>query len=57
MYRDYIEQKKQKWIGRQVSYQGGAYTVVDVDYNGSLIIDKPAQFTSTTAITEFMVGR
>ena len=57
MYRDYIEQKKQKWVGQQVSYQGSTYTVVDVDYNGSLIIDKPAQFTSTTAITEFMVGR
>lgn len=57
MYKDYIESKKQKWIGKQVSYKGTIYTVVDVDYNGALLINKPAQFTDTTAISEFMIDR
>lgn len=55
MYKDYIESKKQEWTGKQVSYNGTIYTVLDVDYNGALLINKPAQFTDTTAISEFMI--
>ena len=40
-------------IGMKVKYAGEDYTIVDVDYNGGLLIDKPAQFTETTAIYEF----
>lgn len=57
MYKDYIESKKQEWVGKRVSYNGTIYTVVDVDYNGALLINKPAQFTNTTAISEFMIDR
>lgn len=57
MYKDYIESKKREWIGKQVSYKGTIYTVLDVDYNGALLINKPAQFTDTTAISEFMIDR
>lgn len=57
MYKDFIESKKREWIGRQVSYGGTIYTVLDVDYNGALLINKPAQFTDTTAISEFMIDR
>lgn len=54
-YRDYIERMKQRWIGRRVLFEGQPYTVVDVDYNGSLMIDKPARFTATTAVDTTMV--
>lgn len=49
-YRDYIAALKAKWVGARVPYEGKTYTVVDVDYNGYLLIDKPARFTDTTAI-------
>lgn len=54
-YRDYIQGMKKKWIGRKVGFEGRIYTVVDVDYNGALLINKKAQFTDTTAIAETMV--
>lgn len=50
MYRDYIEGLRKEWRGKRVRYEGKTYTVMDVDYNGALLIDKPAQFTDTTAI-------
>lgn len=49
-YKEYIENKKKQWIGRKVFYAGNYYNVVDVDYNGMLLIDLPAKFTDTTAI-------
>lgn len=56
-YRDYIQQKRAYWIGQKVVYDGTIYTVLGVDYNGALLIDKPAQFTDTTAVDELMVER
>ena len=50
-YRQYIDNSREKWIGRRVLYDGEIYNVVDVDYNGALLIDKPAQFTETTAVS------
>lgn len=35
-------------------YAGEIYQVVDVDYNGCLLINKKAEFTDTTAIDAFM---
>lgn len=57
MYRDYIENKRKEWKDKYVSYEGKQYRVIDVDYNGALLIDKPAQFTNTTAISEFMLDK
>lgn len=54
-YREYIEGKRKEWIGKKVMYEGEIYTVADVDYNGSLMIDKKARFTETTAVSESMV--
>lgn len=54
-YKEYIEEMKQRWIGKKVLYEGSGYTVVDVDYNGALLIDKPSQFNRTTAVSESMV--
>ena len=52
-WSEYIARKKEKWVGRVVSYKGNPYTVVDVDYNGALMINKKAAFTGTTAVSEF----
>lgn len=49
-YAESIEIKKRIWVGHQVIYKGQIYTVMDVDYNGALLIDLPAQFTSETAV-------
>ena len=57
MYKDYIENKRREWKGKSVSYEGKQYRVIDVDYNGALLIDKPAQFTDTTAISEFRLDK
>ena len=50
-YRQYIDDLKQKWVGKIVSYQGERFRVVDVDYNGGLLINKPQRFTETTAVS------
>lgn len=57
LYKDYIASRKREWIGKQVLYQGEKYTVVDVDYNGMLLINKPAKFTETTAISPLNIER
>ncbi len=50
-YKEYIEKLKKTWIGKSVMYENKQYHVVDVDYNGMLLIDKKAEFTNTTAIS------
>ena len=54
-YKDWIREQREKWIGKKVIFEGNEYTVVDVDYNGGLLIDKPAEFTDTTAVPMWMV--
>lgn len=49
-YREWIENRKKEWIGKRVKFDGGIYNVVDVDYNGFLLIDKRARYTDTTAV-------
>lgn len=49
-YKDWIGNLRKEWIGKIVDYEGEHYKVVDVDYNGFLLIDKKARFTDTTAI-------
>lgn len=56
-YREGIENMKKEWVGKKVRFRGHKYTVVDVDYNGSLMIDLPNQFNPTTAISVGMVER
>lgn len=53
----YYEEMRRDWIGRKVIFEGQIYTVVDVDHNGSLLIDKKARFTDTTAVGPWMVKR
>lgn len=47
-YREYIDELRNEWVGKIVMYENKKYTVVDVDYNGALLIDKKARFTDTT---------
>ena len=50
LYKEYIESLKAEWIGKKVRYENRLYTIVEVDYNGVLHIDKPSQFNETTAV-------
>jgi hypothetical protein len=54
-YKDYIRQKREKWIGKRVRYEGKEYNVIGVDYNGLLLIDKKSEFKDDTALEEWMV--
>lgn len=49
-WKEYINALKNEWIGKIVEYEGKKYNVVDVDYNGVLLIDKKALYTDTTAV-------
>lgn len=54
-YRESIEAMRREWRDRKVEYEGKIYSVLDVDYNGSLLIDKPDEFKATTAVSVGMV--
>lgn len=56
-YREGIENMKKEWVGKKVRFRGEMYTVVDVDYNGSLMIDLPNQYNQTTAVSIGMIER
>jgi len=49
-WKEYIERLKRRWIGRTIKYESGRYKVVDIDYNGMLLINRKARFTETTAV-------
>ena len=49
-WKEFIEKERKKYIGRKVEYEDKIYTVVDVDYNGVILIDKHGEFTPDTAI-------
>ena len=54
-YRESIEAMRREWRDRKVEYDGKIYSVLDVDYNGALLIDKPDEFKATTAVSVGMV--
>lgn len=56
-YREYIEDLKREWIGKSVWFENEKYKVVDVDYNGGLVIEKKARFTDTTVVGTWMIKR
>ena len=56
-YREWIQERRGEWTGKKVIYQGNEYNVVDVDYNGALLIDKKAEFTETTAVSVLHVRK
>lgn len=52
-YREYIDELKRKWIGRTVEFESKRYNVVNVDYNGMLLIDKKSTYLPSTAVEIF----
>lgn len=56
-WSEYLASLKREWVGAVVKFDGILYVVADVDSNGCLLIDKPAQFTKTTAVSVGMVER
>ena len=56
-WKEYINELKNEWIGKIVEYEGEKYNVVDVDYNGMLLIDKKAICTETTAVEFYQITR
>ena len=52
-YRDLVERERREYIGRDVIYKGERHKIVDVDWNGAILIDLKAQFTDTTALYRF----
>lgn len=54
-YKEYVSALKNEWIGKTVKYENQKYKVVDVDYNGMLLIDKKARFTDTIAVATHTV--
>lgn len=56
-WKEHIDTLKSEWIGKSVTYENATYNVVDVDYNGLLLIDKRAKHTDTTAVSIGSVKR
>ena len=54
-YKEWIESLKREWIGKHIKFEDGIYNVVDVDYNGFLLIDRKALYTETTAVATYHV--
>lgn len=52
LYRHWIEELECKWEGKKVIYKGKKYTVVGVDYNGGLLINKRNRYNDTTSVPE-----
>ena len=49
-YQEYLRSQYAKNIGAQVRYNGRLYKVIDVEYNGFLLIDIPSDHAETTAV-------
>ena len=55
-YAQYIKNLRERWIGKTVIYNNGvSYKVVDVDYNGAILIDRPTELKKDTAIEEWKI--
>ena len=56
-YKDWLERLRREWVGAKVIYEGVRYRVLGIDHNGALLIDRPARFTTTTAVDIYMVTK
>ena len=50
-YQEYMRSFYAKYIGARVRYNGRFYKVIDVDYNGFLLINLPTDHAETTAVS------
>ena len=56
-WRDYIDRLKTEFIGKRVMYDEKPYTIVDVDMNGIVHIDRPTDHNKTTAVYDAYEAR
>ena len=49
-WSDRIRLLREEFEGKQVYFEGKIYNIVKVDYNAIIHINKPAEFTETTAV-------
>jgi hypothetical protein len=52
-YEELVAKDRARFIGKRVKFEGQIYDIVDVDYNGALMINKEGRFTDTTAVSRF----
>ena len=50
-YQEYLRSFYAKYIGARVRYNGLFYDVIDVDYNGFLLLNLPTDHAETTAVS------
>lgn len=55
-YHDAIQRLKEKYIGKEVSYKGRKYIVVDVPNGLTLCVRYPASTTADSRIKEIYIG-
>ena len=48
----WVRTLENEFVGKKVQYEGKIYTIVKVDYNGLIHIDKPSRYNTTTAVYE-----
>lgn len=49
-WKEYIKKLNNEYVGKKVNYDGSVYTIVKVDFNGAVHIDRPGNYTETTAV-------
>lgn len=50
-YKEWIKSLKDTYIGKTVLFENNRYDIIDVDYNGFLLINKKSLHNNTTAIS------
>lgn len=51
-WKEYLKALEAEFIGKHVMYEGLKYTIVKIDCNGIIHINKPGRFNETTAVYE-----
>ncbi len=49
-WKDKIDEARRRLVGKKVTFDNKVYAITSVDYNGCVLIDKPARFTPDTAV-------
>jgi len=49
-WKEMIDKAKKRLVGKNVVFEGKTHKITDVDYNGCVLIDKPARFTPDIAV-------
>lgn len=52
MWKEFIAKLENEWLGKRVEFAGKIYTIVKVDYNGVLHINRKTKWSDTCAVYE-----